>query len=44
MYRLHLQGKRNLQEMNQLPAHAGSLLVDFLYPEDGGDTFLWNVG
>jgi hypothetical protein len=28
----------------RLPAHAGSSLVDFLYPEDGGDTFLWNVG
>jgi hypothetical protein len=28
----------------QLPAHAGSLFVDFLYPEDGGDTFLRNVG
>jgi hypothetical protein len=28
----------------QLPAHAGSSLVDFLYPEDRGDTFLRNVG
>jgi hypothetical protein len=28
----------------QLPAHAGSSLVDFLYREDGGDTFLRNVG
>jgi hypothetical protein len=28
----------------QLPAHAGSLLLDFLYPEDGGDTFFRNVG
>jgi hypothetical protein len=28
----------------QLPAHAGSSLVDFLYPEDGGDTFRRNVG
>jgi hypothetical protein len=28
----------------QLPAHAGSSLVDFLYLEDGGDTFLRNVG
>jgi hypothetical protein len=28
----------------QLPAHAGSSLMDFLYPEDGGDTFLQNVG
>jgi hypothetical protein len=27
-----------------LPAHAGSSLVDLLYPEDGGDTFLRNVG
>jgi hypothetical protein len=26
-----------------LPAHAGSSLVDFLYPEDGSDTFLRNV-
>jgi hypothetical protein len=25
-------------------AHAGSLLVDCFYPEDGGDTFLRNVG
>jgi hypothetical protein len=25
-------------------AHAGSSLVDFLYPEDGGDTFPRNVG
>jgi hypothetical protein len=24
--------------------HAGSSLVDFLYPKDGGDTFLPNVG
>jgi hypothetical protein len=23
--------------------HAGSSLVDLLYPEDGGDTFLRNV-
>jgi hypothetical protein len=28
----------------QLPAYAGSSLVDFLYPEDGGDTFLRNAG
>jgi hypothetical protein len=28
----------------QLPAHAGSSLVDFLYTEDEGDTFLRNVG
>jgi hypothetical protein len=28
----------------QLPAHAGSSLVDFFYPEDGGDTFLRNFG
>jgi hypothetical protein len=28
----------------QPPVHAGSSLVDLLYPEDGGDTFLWNVG
>jgi hypothetical protein len=28
----------------QLPAHAGSSLVNFLYPEDGGDTYLRNVG
>jgi hypothetical protein len=24
--------------------HAGSTLTDFLYPEDGGDTFLRDVG
>jgi hypothetical protein len=24
--------------------NAGSSLVDFLYPEDGGDTFLRDVG
>jgi hypothetical protein len=28
----------------QLPIHSGSSLVDFLYPEDGGDSFLRNVG
>jgi hypothetical protein len=28
----------------QLPAHAGSSFVDFFYPEDGGDTFLRNLG
>jgi hypothetical protein len=28
----------------ELNAHAGSSLVDFLYPEDGGDPFLRNVG
>jgi hypothetical protein len=28
----------------RLPPHAGSSLVYFLYPEDGGDTFLRNVG
>jgi hypothetical protein len=28
----------------QLPAHAGSSLVDFLYSVGGGDTFLRNVG
>jgi hypothetical protein len=27
-----------------LPAHVGSSFVDFLYPEDGGDLFLRNVG
>jgi hypothetical protein len=27
----------------ELPAHAGSSLVDFLYPKDGGDTFFRNV-
>jgi hypothetical protein len=26
------------------PAHAGSLLAVFFYPEDGGNTFLRNVG
>jgi hypothetical protein len=46
-YRLHLQGIRNpgsCRLILQLPAHAGSSLVDFLYPKDGGDTFLRNVG
>jgi hypothetical protein len=28
----------------QPPAHADSSLMDFFYPEDGGDTFLRNVG
>jgi hypothetical protein len=28
----------------ELPVHAGSSLVNFFYPEDGGDTFLRNVG
>jgi hypothetical protein len=28
----------------QPPAHAGSSLMDFFYPEDGSDTLLWNVG
>jgi hypothetical protein len=28
----------------QLSVHAGSSLVDCFYPEDGGDTFLRNVG
>jgi hypothetical protein len=28
----------------QLSAHSDSSLMDFLYPEDGGDTFLRNVG
>jgi hypothetical protein len=28
----------------QPPAHAGSSLVEFFYPEDEGDTFLRNVG
>jgi hypothetical protein len=27
----------------QLPAHDGLSFVDFLYPEDGGDTFFLNV-
>jgi hypothetical protein len=26
------------------PAHAGFSLAEFFYPEDGGDTFLRNVG
>jgi hypothetical protein len=55
-YRLLLRDIRNLRTMNQreeaaadycnlqLHAQAGSLLVYFLYPEDGGDTFLRNVG
>jgi hypothetical protein len=33
-----------LEERLQPPAHAGSSLADFLYPEDGGDTFLRNIG
>jgi hypothetical protein len=28
----------------QPPAHTGSSLANFLYPEDGGDAFLRNVG
>jgi hypothetical protein len=28
----------------QLPAHAGLSHMDFLYPDDGGDTFLRNIG
>jgi hypothetical protein len=36
-YRLHLQGIRNPRAMNQRE------LVDFLYSEDGGDTFIRNV-
>jgi hypothetical protein len=28
----------------QLLAQAGSSLLDFLYPENGGETFLRNVG
>jgi hypothetical protein len=28
----------------KLSAHAGSSFVDCFYPEDGGDTFLRNVG
>jgi hypothetical protein len=28
----------------QLPAHVGSSVVDFIYREDGDDTFLRNVG
>jgi hypothetical protein len=28
----------------QPPAHAGSSLADFLYPEDGGGKFRRNVG
>jgi hypothetical protein len=38
-YRLHLHCIRNLP-----PAPSGSSLADFLYAEDGGDTFLRNVG
>jgi hypothetical protein len=34
----------DVHEIRQLHAHAGSSLVDFLYPEYGGDTFLRNVG
>jgi hypothetical protein len=35
------------EKILQPPAHAGSSLADFsffFYPEDGGDTFLRNVG
>jgi hypothetical protein len=43
-----VEEKENLRARNQLsaPAHAGSSLADFffLYPKDGGDTFLRNVG
>jgi hypothetical protein len=40
-YHFHLQASGcSLQP----PAHAGSYLADFfIYPEDGGDTFLRNV-
>jgi hypothetical protein len=45
MYHLHLQGIRNPRAINQgeevTTAYSYS---DFLYPEDGGDTFLRNVG
>jgi hypothetical protein len=38
-YHPHLQGIRKQVAVDyscpQLPAHAGSLLVNFLYPEDG---------
>jgi hypothetical protein len=55
-YRLHLQGRSNPRAMNQreqiavqlyslqLSVHVGSSLVDCFYPEEGGDTFLRNVG
>jgi hypothetical protein len=46
-YHLHLQGIRNPRAMNQrkqVGVYAGSSLVDFLYPEDRGDTYLRNVG
>jgi hypothetical protein len=55
-YRLHFQGRnirergtrvsRWLQTELSLhpPANAGSSLADIFYPEDGGDTFLRNVG
>jgi hypothetical protein len=37
-----------VEESLQPPTHAGSSLTDFFllffYPEDGGDTFLQNVG
>jgi hypothetical protein len=39
MYRL-LQGIRNPRAMNQREEVA----VDFLHPEDGGGTFLRNIG
>jgi hypothetical protein len=28
----------------QPPAHVGSSVAEFFYPEDGGDTFIRNVG
>jgi hypothetical protein len=37
-YRLHLQGRSNPRAINQLEQ------IDVDYPEDGGDTFLRNVG
>jgi hypothetical protein len=50
-YCFHFQGIKNPRAMNQreqvaveLRAHAGSSHVDFLYPEDGSNTFLRNVG
>jgi hypothetical protein len=55
-YSLHLQGRRNPRAMNQREQvavsvavysyllNAGTSLVDFFYPENGGYTFLRNVG
>jgi hypothetical protein len=46
MYNLHLQGRKIRGWCSwwlQPPAHAAFSLVDFVYPEDGGDMSLQNV-